>query len=141
MSQKYSLKEISNLKIDIPKPSIIFLYWDLWAWKTTLSRSIIEKNTGKNHGVTSPTYVYYNKYEDVYHFDLYRCRDYDEFVSIWGEEILDNNQWIILIEWPQVLEKAYTPDLKIELNTTSKSWEREIILQYSSQFLWNEDTQ
>lgn len=140
MSEKYSLNEITNLKIDISRPSIVFLYWDLWAGKTTLSQSIIQKNTHTTQEVTSPTYVYYNIYDDIYHFDLYRCRDYDEFVSIWGEEILDNNEWIILIEWPQILEWNYKPDLKIELSMTDTPWERGITLQYFSQSLWNEDT-
>jgi tRNA threonylcarbamoyladenosine biosynthesis protein TsaE len=130
MSEKYSVNEIENLKIDIKLPCVIFLYGDLWAWKTTLSKSIIQKYTKNTHEITSPTYVYYNKYEEIYHFDLYRCRDYDEFVSIGGEEILDNNEWIILIEWPQILEGTYTPDIKIELKNTDKQNERELILQY-----------
>ncbi|MBT3726615.1 hypothetical protein HOG21_02715 [bacterium] len=32
--------------------------------------------------MTSPTYTYYNKYNDIYHFDLYRLKSYDEFFSI-----------------------------------------------------------
>lgn len=131
MSQKYSLKEIADLKIDISKPCIIFLYGDLGVGKTTLSQSIIENNTHETHEVTSPTYVYYNKYENIYHFDLYRCRDYDEFVSIWGEEILDDNDGIVLIEWPEILEWIYKPDITIYLQNTSINKEREITLQYS----------
>lgn len=116
MSKKYSLAHITELEIDIKKPQIIFLYGDLWAGKTTLSQSIIQKYTIKSHDITSPTYMYYNKYEDITHFDLYRCRDYDEFISIGWEEILDNNEWIILIEWPQILEKYYKADIEIYLS-------------------------
>ena len=65
--------------------------------------------------VTSPTYTYYNKYNNIYHFDLYRLQDYNEFFAIGGEDILDNNEWIILIEWPELLEKYYQPDLEIIL--------------------------
>lgn len=131
MSQKYVLDEISHLQIDVKKPAIVFLYGDLWAGKTTLSQHLIQKNTQNTHEITSPTYVYYNNYEDVYHFDLYRCRDYDEFVSIGWEEILDNNEGIILIEWPETLEKYYNPDVKIYLEKTEVEGERNITLQYS----------
>ncbi|MBT3728584.1 hypothetical protein HOF65_00670 [bacterium] len=39
----------------------------------------------------SPTYTYYNKYNNIYHFDLYKLKSYDEFFAIGGEDILDNN--------------------------------------------------
>jgi tRNA A37 threonylcarbamoyladenosine biosynthesis protein TsaE len=80
--------------------------------------------------VRSPTYTYYQKYSKeivgtkeigdrgetkenlpptssllppVYHFDLYRLEDYDTFISIGGEEILQNDDVIVLIEWPEIL--------------------------------------
>jgi len=121
---------LQKSNIDIQKPSIIFLYGDLWAGKTTLSQSIIEQYVQNIEVVTSPTYVYYNKYKGVYHFDLYRLRDYDEFISIWWEEILDNNDGIILIEWPELLEKYYSPDIKIYIEKTSIEDERLIDIQY-----------
>jgi len=131
MIQKYALNKISSLKIDIDKPSIVFLKWDLWAGKTTLSQKII-KDLGVISDVTSPTYTYYNSYYSesqnipIYHFDLYRMSDYEEFIHIWGEEILDNNEGIILIEWPQILEKYYTADVEISLKYTEKDNEREV---------------
>jgi len=100
---------------EFKKPCIIFLYGDLWSGKTTLSGRIIQRHLKTDMHITSPTYVYYNKYEDIHHFDFYRMSDYDEFVSIGWEEILDNNEGIILIEWPEILEKYYIPDIKIYL--------------------------
>ncbi len=139
MIKKYNITELKNLKIDITKPSIIFLYGDLWAWKTTLSKHIINKILWYRWNVISPTYTYYNKIElrtdnwelgNIYHFDLYRLRDYNEFFSIWWEEILDNNTWIILIEWPEILEKYYKPDIIIKLKKTKNEDEREIEILY-----------
>jgi len=109
MKKKYSLTDIRDLQIDIKKPSIIFLYWDLWAGKTTL----------------------YNKYEDIYHFDLYRLWDYEEFCMIWWEEILDNNEGIILIEWPEILKPYYTPDISIRIEKTLDDDIREYSLTLS----------
>lgn len=126
MIQKYFLKYISDLKIEIKKPCLIFLKWDLWAGKTTLAKHILNYILWIEGEVTSPTYTYYNKYLDNYHFDLYRINNYDEFFAIWWEEILDNNSWVILVEWPEIIEKYYSPDLEIILKKTENSEEREI---------------
>ena len=126
MIQKYFLKYISDLKIEIKKPCSIFLKWDLWAGKTTLAKHILNDILWIEGEVTSPTYTYYNKYLDNYHFDLYRINNYDEFFAIWWEEILDNNSWVILVEWPEIIEKYYSPDLEIILKKTENSEEREI---------------
>lgn len=126
MFTDFSLEAIKTLDIPISSPCIIFMYWDLWAWKTTLSKEIISRFTQSEHVVTSPTYVYYNKYENIYHFDLYRMRDYDEFVSIGWEEILDNNSGVIIIEWPELLEAYYVPDIIIRLKKTQEETIRSI---------------
>jgi len=132
MNKKYTLDTISTALPRVEPSTIVFMYGDLGAWKTTLSRQIIQKYLRKNQDVTSPTYVYYNRYDDVYHFDLYRMSEYDEFVSIWWEEILDNNIGIIIIEWPQILEKYYVPDIKITLTKSEiKENERKIDIEYT----------
>lgn len=130
MKQIYSINNINTLDIQINKPFIIFIKWDLWAWKTTITKYIINNILKKGFEITSPTYTYYNKFDDIYHFDLYRLNTYDEFFAIWWEDILDNNEWIIIIEWPEVIEKYYSADLEIVLNKTDKEDEREIILKY-----------
>lgn len=131
MKKIYSLDTLCQLNIEIDTPSIIFLYWDLWAWKTTLSQIIIQRILEKKQEITSPTYVYYNKYEDVYHFDLYRIESYDEFISIGWEEILDNNQWVILIEWPEKIDLYYKADIEIYMWKTDNDTQREIELIYN----------
>lgn len=131
MSKKYSLDTLFDIIPKMHRPNIVFLYGDLWVGKTTISQAIIRRELGENENVTSPTYVYYNKYSDIYHFDLYRCNDYDEFVSLWWEEILDNNEWIIIIEWPQILEKHYKADIVIHLERVwDKKNDRYIDVKY-----------
>lgn len=126
MEHIYSLDEINNLQIAINKPSIIFLRWDLWSWKTTLSKHIINNILKIKAEITSPTYTYYNKIEDIYHFDLYRLEKYDEFFAIWWEEILDNNSGVIIIEWPDLIDKYYKPDIEIFIEKTSEKNMRKI---------------
>ena len=124
--KKYSLENINNLKIDLSKPKLIFIKGDLWAWKTTLAKHILNNLLNIATDITSPTYAYYNKYWENYHFDLYRLKNYDEFFAIGWEEILDNNSWIILIEWPDIIEKYYKPDIIINIEKTDIDDEREI---------------
>ena len=126
MKQKYSLDNIWNINIPNKKPLIIFLKGDLWAWKTTLSKHILKDIFWIKDEITSPTYTYYNKYEDHYHFDLYRIWDYDEFFAIWWEDISDNLDWVALIEWPEKIEKYYKPDIEIYLRKTDIEDQREI---------------
>lgn len=132
MTKKYNLNEIKELNIKISKPCIIFLKWDLWAWKTTLSKHIINNLLGLDENITSPTYVYYNKYNnDIFHFDLYRLSSYDEFISIGWEEVLDNNSGVIIIEWPELIQDYYKADIIIELIKTDKDDEREVNIIYN----------
>lgn len=137
MKKIYKIDDLKNLKIDIKIPSIIFLYGDLWAGKTTLSKHIINNLFWYTWSVTSPTYTYYNKYEcrmqklTLYHFDLYRLKNYDEFFAIGWEEVFDNNTWVILVEWPEILEGYYKPDLIIKLHKTDIEDERGIeVIEY-----------
>jgi len=138
MRKKYYLEELKNFKINFKKPFLIFLKWDLSTWKTMFSKHIINNLLWEKKEVISPTYVYYNKYcwfldsqkTDIFHFDLYRLKNYDEFFAIGWEDILDNNEWIIIIEWPELIEKYYKPDLEINFSKTNNKNEREIQIVY-----------
>ena len=81
------------------------------------------KNTSLS--ITSPTYTYYKRYGDICHFDLYRITDYDTFVQIGGEEILDDSENICLVEWPEILEGKYTPTKTVRIRTTGEGDIRE----------------
>lgn len=114
---RYSIDKLPNLDIKYNKWCKIFFYGDLWAWKTTFIKKIIQSLLWKETIVTSPTYIHYKKYwEKIFHFDLYRLWEYEEFINIWWEEILDNNDNICLIEWPEIIENIYKPDIIIHLN-------------------------
>ena len=65
-------------------------------------------------------------------FIVWRINNYDEFFAIWWEEILDNNSWVILIEWPDLIEKYYSPDLEIILKKTDNPKQREIEIKKKS---------
>ena len=123
-NMKLKLEEYKDIVWNIEKWDILFLYWDLWAWKTSLIQNILNNRFKVKGKVKSPTYVHYKKYLDnIYHFDLYRLENYDEFINIGWEEILDDKENICFIEWPELIEKYYKPKYSIYLNKIE--WEDE----------------
>lgn len=127
MFKRYNLDELKDIQIDLTPGDIIYLYGDLAAGKTTFSKHIINTLLGVNDEVRSPTYTYYNKYgSHIYHFDLYRLSNYDEFFAIGGEEILDNEENISLVEWPELITPYFKPTIEIYLKKTDQENEREI---------------
>lgn len=140
---RVSKEFLSEIQIPIHPPAVIFLYGTLGAGKTTFVSHFL-KNKFSNIGeIVSPTYMYYQKYLDNYHFDLYRLSSYEEFVQIGGEEILENNEGYIFIEWPQILESYIRPDVSLFFSEISgKEDEREIILEAeASLFSWKNDSE
>ena len=51
------------------------------------SNSCRERWLISSEEITSPTYTYYNKYEDNYHFDLYRVNTVEELLDFGIEEV------------------------------------------------------
>jgi tRNA threonylcarbamoyladenosine biosynthesis protein TsaE len=86
-----------------PNTTLCF-FGNLGAGKTTFIKGLVAGAQGTFDGqVTSPTFTYLNIYEGVipfYHFDLYRLRDADEFLSMGFEEMFYADG-ICCVEWAE----------------------------------------
>lgn len=67
---------------------------------------------GLQDEISSPTFNIVNEYIkdniNIYHFDVYRLTDIDEFFNIGGEEYFEKG--ICLIEWGEIIEDALPPE-------------------------------
>ena len=81
--------------------------------KTKFVQGILEY-FGLENEISNPTYTIVNEYHkndtNIYHFDVYRLADVDEFYAMGGDEYFSNG--ICLIEWGEMIEsilpKHYT---------------------------------
>ena len=89
----------------LKKGDIVVLTGDLGSGKTKFVEGILTY-FGKEEEISSPTFTIVNEYgadENIYHFDVYRLEDVDEFYAIGGEEYFDKG--ICLIEWGEIIEE------------------------------------
>lgn len=90
---------------NLNKHSIIVLSGDLGSGKTKFTEGIL-KYFGLDDEISSPTFTIVNEYDakdvKLFHFDLYRLEDIDEFYAIGGEEYLQNG--ICIFEWGEMIE-------------------------------------
>jgi tRNA threonylcarbamoyladenosine biosynthesis protein TsaE len=97
---------------------VIHLRGELGAGKTTLVRGLLHR-LGHEGRVKSPTYTLVEPYEDlrlnVYHFDFYRFKNRDEWLSS-GFRDYFNPQSLCIVEWPERAgDLLAAPDMEIHL--------------------------
>ena len=92
---------------DLKKGDVIVLTGDLGSGKTKFTEGVLQF-FGLENEISSPTFNIVNEYVNrdvnVYHFDVYRLEDEDEFYAIGGEEYFEKG--ICLIEWGEMIESA-----------------------------------
>ena len=108
----------------LKRGDIVVLSGDLGSGKTKFTEGILTY-FGLENEISSPTFTIVNEYHTsevpIYHFDVYRLSDIDEFYAIGGEEYFDKG--ISIIEWGEMIEDIL-PDDYIKV-TFERSYEEE----------------
>lgn len=99
-------KKIANLiasKLEVG--DIIVLSGDLGSGKTKFTEGFLSY-WDLDEEISSPTFTIVNEHikddTNIYHFDVYRLNDLDEFYAIGGTEYFSNG--ICVIEWGELIE-------------------------------------
>ena len=117
MNRIWHINELDQLidyvKANQGNKNIILLHGDLGSGKTTFVRKYCEKINIINQ-VSSPSFLILNSYNTlnnmrVNHFDFYRVEDISELEMIGLYEILNENNSLTFIEWPD----KFSEELKI----------------------------
>lgn len=95
----------SKFASKLNKSDIVVLSGELGSGKTKFVQGIL-KYFGLEDEISSPTFTIVNEYHaeqiNIYHFDVYRLEDVDEFYAMGGEEYFENG--ICFIEWGEMIE-------------------------------------
>ena len=109
-----SLKDTKNLSKRISEiikaGDVIFLYGEIGVGKTTFVRFFINhlevENGIKKSDILSPTFNIAYDYDigkiKVYHYDLFRLKNYKDILELGMFETSKNH--IKIIEWPELIE-------------------------------------
>lgn len=99
-----AMRKLGTVVAGICKPGcVIYLSGELGVGKTTFARGFLRGLKINDH-VRSPTFTLFEQYQIgdklIYHFDLYRLIDAEEFMYIGARDFF-TDKTICLIEWPQ----------------------------------------
>jgi tRNA threonylcarbamoyladenosine biosynthesis protein TsaE len=112
-SEQDTINFAKDFAKNLKKGDIVVLSGELGSGKTKFTQGILEF-FGVGNEISSPTFTVVNEHHtddiNIYHFDVYRLEDSDEFYAMGGEEYFENG--ICIIEWGEIIEdilpKNYT---------------------------------
>lgn len=92
-----------------PGPSVYALWGDLGLGKTTFTQ-FFAQTAGVKKRIQSPTFIIMRQLPwpdhpgQFIHLDLYRLDSVKDTQSFQIQEVLDQNQDLIIIEWPKIIK-------------------------------------
>ena len=104
-SEKETIELGKKIAEKLQKGTVVVLTGDLGSGKTKLVEGVLSY-FGLENEISSPTFTIVNEYSadnlNIYHFDVYRLEDSDEFLAIGGDEYFEKGA--CLIEWGEMIE-------------------------------------
>lgn len=133
-----------KLTADIIKHRVFALVGELGAGKTTFTQFFL-RALGVTGLITSPTFVIIKcyalrdlRFAFVYHIDCYRLNNPHELLALGFQEILDNQNNIVIIEWADRVKDLLPPDavwISFEHSFDNNKDVRRIILSNENFFI------
>lgn len=110
----------------------VLLYGDLGAGKSVLARGIA-RGLGVEGPMPSPTFTLLMPYTGrggakLYHFDLYRISDPEEYYAAGLDEFIGGDG-VAVVEWPQMADLEPEPALEIRMSRSSGDETRHIEIE------------
>lgn len=97
----------TKLAHSLVAPRVIALVGDLGAGKTTFVQAFVKAlKHGDKARVKSPSFALHHEYGTdpvCHHLDLYRLNDVGHFEALGLQDVIDNEQGFVLIEWPELI--------------------------------------
>ena len=129
-SPEYTMKIAKSLANKLNTGDVIILNGELGMGKTKFVEVFLLIFNLQDE-ISSPTFNIVNEYISnqvkIYHFDVYRLENSDEFLEIGGEEYFESG--ICLIEWGKIIEDIL-PKLYIEISFEKGLEENSRILKF-----------
>ena len=98
------------------KATVVVLQGELGSGKTAFAKAL-GKMMGINEHIVSPTFVIMKSYnidwkgfKKLIHVDAYRLESESELLNLGWNELVENPQHLILIEWPERVEGILPKD-------------------------------
>lgn len=109
----------------------VLLSGDLGAGKSVLARGVA-RGMGVTGPMPSPTFTLVIPYEGtagkLYHFDLYRLADPDEYYAAGLDEMVGGDG-VAVVEWPEMADLDAWPCLRVTLARGAGDEERRITIE------------
>lgn len=128
-SEQETIEFAYKIAKQLNKNTVIVLTGDLGSGKTKFTEGIL-KYYGLENEISSPTFTLVNEYNtenfNIYHFDVYRLSDEDEFYAIGGEEYFERGACII--EWGEMIENILPQNyIKLSFSKDEENENKRII--------------
>lgn len=115
-TQNFAKEWLSSLSPKDDEAMVVGLYGNLGSGKTTFTRAVA-REMGIKEAVTSPTFVIEKIYETKHshfarliHIDAYRLENGKELQVLNFEELVENKNNLIIIEWPENVKEILPAD-------------------------------
>lgn len=128
-SEQETKKVARQIAENLGTSGIIVLNGELGAGKTKFTEGFLSY-FGLENEISSPTFTIVNEYKNekvnIFHFDVYRLSDIDEFYAIGGDEYFSKG--ICIIEWGEIIEGALPKHyIKIDIKKDENDLDKRIL--------------